>query len=92
MLMEGRDVLMEQVRLLTARLEHLQRELGSETQTIPVQLVDPSRPISALKPPDTGRIPLQGPDGERLSVQVRGKIRMPRQGVTAGNRPTWVTG
>lgn len=91
-LMEGRDRLLEDVRRLSGTLSRLQRELGTESPTVPVQVAASSGPVHLLKPPETGQIPVQGPGGKRMTVSVQGTVSRPSAGRSAGHRPTWATG
>jgi hypothetical protein len=91
-LIKGRDRLLEEVRVLSRSLSGLQAELGTEFPTIPVQVAASSGPVHLLRPPQTGRIPLQAPDGKRMDVPVRGAVSRPSAGRKASHRPTWATG
>jgi len=91
-LLKVRNVLLEDVRRLTRSLVTLQRELGTEAPTIPVQVAATSGPVHLLKPPETGQIPVQGPNGIRGSLPVHGTVSRPSQAHSQRHRPTWATG
>lgn len=91
-LIKGRDRLLDEVRVLSRALSGLQRELGTECPTVPVQVAASSGPVHLLKPPQTGLIPLQGPDGTRIGTVPVASPSRPPAGRTAGHRPTWATG
>jgi hypothetical protein len=91
-LLEARDRLLGEVRDLAGKLYRLQVELGSEATTAPVPLVDQVRPVAVLRPPQTGLVPLQGPDGKRMAVQVGRPVSRPSPGLSAGHKPYWATG
>lgn len=91
-LLVGRNELLEEVRRLSRLLGTLQRELGTESETVPVQVAASSGPVHLLKPPETGQIPVQGPGGKRMTVPVQGAVSRPSQARSASHRPTWATG
>lgn len=91
-LLEARNRLMGEVRNLAGKLYRLQVELGSEATTAPVPVVDHFRPAAVLKPPQTGLVPLQGPDGKRMAVQVGRPVSRPSPGSSEPRRPSWSLG
>jgi len=91
-LLTGRNQLLEEVRRLSMVLGSLQKELGTEDQTVQVQVAASSGPVHLLKPPETGSIPLQRPDGKWMAVPVPERAPRPSQGRSRGQRPTWATG
>lgn len=91
-LARARNRLLEDVRKLSGQLARLQRELGSEEITAPVELVHRGRMVAALKPPETGLIPVQRPDGTRFVVPVGDAGVRRSQGRTGKPGPSWATG
>lgn len=74
-----------EIMALMTQLIGVRTELGSEQDTIPVEVVHDDRPLMLLKPPRTGQVPAQRPDGARVMLPV-GKASRGR------HRPGWAVG